>query len=60
MRALRGGTVTVTAVNAMRATEGTATRRPHGRAPLCTDRVVDLLRVNSALCSATCRALPRG
>ncbi|WP_268253613.1 hypothetical protein [Streptomyces finlayi] len=39
----------------MDAAEGLAVWRSHGRVPLCADRSVDLLRVNSALCTATCR-----
>ncbi|MFB7337937.1 hypothetical protein [Streptomyces adustus] len=41
----------------MCAAEGTAAWRRSGRVLLCTDRSVDLLRVNSALCTAACCAL---
>ncbi|MFD0033209.1 hypothetical protein ACWGDS_39390 [Streptomyces sp. NPDC055059] len=44
----------------MYAADGTAARRRLGRVLLCSDRSVDLLRVNSALCTAPCRALCQG
>ncbi|MFE2581645.1 hypothetical protein [Streptomyces sp. NPDC059378] len=44
----------------MCAAEGTAAWRRSGRVLLCADRSVDLLRVNSALCTAACCALCRG
>ena len=44
-------------VAAMYAADGTAAWRRLGRVLLCTNRSVDLLRVNSALCTATCRTL---
>ncbi len=39
-------------VTDMYATPRLAAWRRHGCVPLCADRAVDLLRVNSALCSA--------
>ncbi|MGW7413666.1 hypothetical protein [Streptomyces sp. NPDC054863] len=39
----------------MDAAEGTTAWRSRGRVLLCADRTVDLLRVNSALCTGTCR-----
>jgi hypothetical protein len=47
-------------VTAMCAADGTAAWRRLGRVLLCADRSVDLLRVNSALCTAACRALCQG
>ncbi|MEU6067410.1 hypothetical protein ABZ864_23685 [Streptomyces sp. NPDC047082] len=44
----------------MYAADGTAAWRLRGRVVLCTDRSVDLLRVNSALCTVACRALCQG
>ncbi|MET7287040.1 hypothetical protein [Streptomyces sp. NPDC005573] len=41
----------------MHAAHGTAAPRRPGRVLLCADRSVDLLRVNSALCTAACRAV---
>ncbi|MFB7243928.1 hypothetical protein ACFCYX_15855 [Streptomyces populi] len=42
------------------AAEGTAAWRRLGRDVLCADRSVDLLRVNSALCTGPCRSLSQG
>ncbi len=53
----RGGMVTV---SEMYAADGTAARRPRGCVLLCADRTVDLLRVNSALCTAASRPLCQG
>jgi hypothetical protein len=50
------GKVTVTA---MYAAQGMAARRPRC-VLLCANRSVDLLRVNSALCTASCRAHCQG
>lgn len=47
-------------VTAMHAADGTAAWRRLGRDVLCADRSVDLLRVNSALCTGTCRPLCQG
>lgn len=47
-------------VTAMYAADGTAAWRLLGRVLLCTDRSVDLLRVNSALCTDACRTFCQG
>jgi hypothetical protein len=47
-------------VTAMHTADGTAAWRRLGRDVLCADRSVDLLRVNSALCTGMCRSLSRG
>lgn len=47
-------------VTAMYAADGTAAWRLFGRVLLCADRSIDLLRVNSALCTAACRASSQG
>lgn len=47
-------------VTAMHAADGTTAWRRLGRVVLCADRSVDLLRVNSALCTAVCRTLCQG
>ncbi|MET8096697.1 hypothetical protein ABZV29_09495 [Streptomyces sp. NPDC005236] len=44
----------------MRTADGTAAWRRLGRDVLCADRSVDLLRVNSALCTGTCRSIGQG
>ncbi|MER5468178.1 hypothetical protein [Streptomyces sp. NPDC002685] len=44
----------------MYAADGTTAWRRLGRVVLCADRSVDLLRVNSALCTAMCRTVSRG
>ncbi|MFF3417445.1 hypothetical protein ACFYW9_22475 [Streptomyces sp. NPDC002698] len=44
----------------MHTADGTAAWRRLGRDVLCADRSVDLLRVNSALCTGVCRSLSRG
>lgn len=47
-------------VTAMNAADGTVAWRRLGRVVLCADRSVDLLRVNSALCTDMCRTLCQG
>ncbi|MGW3912040.1 hypothetical protein ACWEBX_11055 [Streptomyces sp. NPDC005070] len=44
----------------MHGADGTAAWRRLGRNVLCADRSVDLLRVNSALCTGICRSLSQG
>ncbi|MFE2301760.1 hypothetical protein ACFXAW_26655 [Streptomyces sp. NPDC059445] len=44
----------------MHGADGTAAWRRLGRNVLCADRAVDLLRVNSALCTGMCLSLSRG
>ncbi|MFD9796638.1 hypothetical protein ACFWXK_37465 [Streptomyces sp. NPDC059070] len=44
----------------MYAADGTAAWRRLGRVLLCANRSVDLLRVNSALCTGSSRALRQG